>query len=506
VSRKSGKSKVIKEAIRELGADAICLTETNVNWDKVDIHNRLHEWFMGWWQKVSINIAHYATLPPKKMSATTPLRFGGIALLSINDGAARVTAKGQDATGLGRWAWTQYQGKDGHSLRVVAAYRCNRANDNVGSVYNQQKAYFEMHDDDRDPREAFWEDLSREIQPWLEGTALQGLEDAWNSQAYQAVREHVIIALDMNEDVRAHASVSTFRHLGLTEIITHRHGRDTPGTCSRGSTPIDGIFVSAGLLDSDCGYLPVAHDHRHLWIDINVEQVFGAEADISPRFKPQRLQNSDQRSCDKYLKDFAQLLCDELDFAQQLDSLYRGISPGTPFTDKQTEEFEELIRIHDTAAKKAEKLCRKLQTGCQQWTPQYTKNRNTRLFWLRLLSHRKGKHVNSRYLQRLAKKAGIIQPIRTLTEAHALQGLKIANAICAAYAKLHTQERDSFLIAWGKAEEDAQRIPARSSRCLGSGYTCHRQCHCPRQVSLVFDCLQMGSWLLAVYANYREPF
>jgi hypothetical protein len=65
VSRMSGKSKVIEEAIRELGADAICLTETNVNWNKVDIHNRLHEPFLGWWQKLSINITHYATLPQR---------------------------------------------------------------------------------------------------------------------------------------------------------------------------------------------------------------------------------------------------------------------------------------------------------------------------------------------------------------------------------------------------------------------------------------------------------
>jgi hypothetical protein len=69
-------------------------------------------------------------------------------------------------------------------------------------------------------------------------------------------------------------------------------------------------------------------------------------------------------------------------------------------------------------------------------------------------------HVNSRYLQRLAKKANIIQPIRTLTETQALQGLKIANAVCAAYAKRHVRERDQFLIEWGAAEEAAMNIPA----------------------------------------------
>jgi hypothetical protein len=50
VNRQSGKSKVIEEAIRSLDADVICLTETDVNWNRVNIHNRLHERFLGWWQ------------------------------------------------------------------------------------------------------------------------------------------------------------------------------------------------------------------------------------------------------------------------------------------------------------------------------------------------------------------------------------------------------------------------------------------------------------------------
>jgi Endonuclease/Exonuclease/phosphatase family len=121
VDRHSGKSKVIEEAIRALGADVICLTETDVNWNKVTIHNRLHERFLGWWQRLSLNIAHYAALPPKQMQSTSAHQYGGVALCSVNDGAARVISSGQDATGLGRWAWTRYQGKDSNSLHVLTA-------------------------------------------------------------------------------------------------------------------------------------------------------------------------------------------------------------------------------------------------------------------------------------------------------------------------------------------------------------------------------------------------
>jgi hypothetical protein len=361
VNRKSAKSKVIEESIRLLGADVICLTETDVNWNKVTIHNRLHERFLGWWQKLSINVAHYASIPSKTITATSAHQVGGVAQCSVNDGAARVVSHGQDGTGLGRWAWTQYQGKDGHSLRVVTAYRCNRSSSHAGSVYNQQKAYLEAHDDDRNPREAFWEDLAREIQPWMESTAAHKSEED-RSQARRSGRDHVVVAMDMNEDVRDHNAVRYLRKLGLTEVITHRHGPTAPRTCNRGSTPIDGIFVTAGLLDSKCGYLSVAHDHRRLWLDLDIDQIFGAEADIAPRFKPKRLQNSDRRSRDKYLQDLSKLLCQESDFAQRLDVLFRDIQPGKPLTAVQTTEFDYLLEYHNKAAKQAEKCCRKLHT------------------------------------------------------------------------------------------------------------------------------------------------
>jgi hypothetical protein len=423
LNRESGKSKVIEEAIRTLNADVICLAETNVNWNKVTVQNRLHERFLGWWQRVSINIAHYASIPTKHLAATSPHQYGGVVLCSVNDGAARVVEYGKDGTGLGRWAWMKYQGKDGHAVRIVVAYRCNRPTAFAGSVYNQQKAYFEENDDDRDPRTAFWEDLVQEIKPWVEAPPPRETAGTADAAPLHG-RDHVVVTMDMNEDVRDPTAVRHLRQLGLTEIISHRHGKGGPSTCNCGSTPIDGIFVSAGLLDSKCGYLSVANDHRRLWIDLDAEHIFGAEADTSPRFKPKRLQYTDRRTRDKYLQDLSQLLCDESTFADRLDALFRDVIPGQLLTPAQLHEFEYLLQYHDQAAKLAERHCRKLCTGRQAWTPQYTKNRDKRLFWLRLLAHRKGKHVNSRYLQRLAKKADIIQPIRTLTEAQALQGFQ----------------------------------------------------------------------------------
>jgi hypothetical protein len=143
-----------------------------------------------------------------------------VVLCSVNDGAARVVEQGKDNTGLGRWAWTKYQGKDGHAVRVVAAYRCNKPTA-FGSVYNQQKAYFEANDDDRDPRNAFWEDLVKELTPWVEDHNPQEMREGTAGPVRQAGRDHVVVTMDMNEDVRDHAAVRHLRQLGLTEVITH---------------------------------------------------------------------------------------------------------------------------------------------------------------------------------------------------------------------------------------------------------------------------------------------
>jgi hypothetical protein len=122
VNKKNGKSIIIEESVRNLGASAVGFQETDVNWNKLPACDRLHERFHGWWRRLSLNIAHYADYQPKTYAQTSAHQFGGVVLCSINDGAARIHSSGSDPTGLGRWAWTRYQGKHGQGLRVVVGY------------------------------------------------------------------------------------------------------------------------------------------------------------------------------------------------------------------------------------------------------------------------------------------------------------------------------------------------------------------------------------------------
>ena len=98
-------------------------------------------------------------------------------------GVHQTQSTGQDPSGLGRWAWTRYRGRQGIHLRVVTAYRPVLNTSGALSVWNQQKAHFETKDDDRCPRAIFTDDMLKEIRNWKE---------EW---------DQIVIGIDANEDV-----------------------------------------------------------------------------------------------------------------------------------------------------------------------------------------------------------------------------------------------------------------------------------------------------------------
>jgi hypothetical protein len=77
---------------------------------------------------------------------------------------------------------------------------------------------------------------------------------------------------------------------------------------------------------------------------------------------------------------------------------------------------------------------------------------------MKMIAKRYGKCINSKFLQRLAKKAGVIQPLSSITMAQAIRGLQNANTLCKYYAKNHLAKRENFLKAWAAAEVKALRV------------------------------------------------
>jgi hypothetical protein len=194
-----------------------------------------------------------------------------------------------------------------------------------------------------------------------------------------------------------------------------------------------------------------------LWLDLKVTEVFGLEADISPRYKPIRLTNDDGRVRERYLKILEGLLCPS-EVGTRIHLLYDEVAPGRPLTTEQTRELNDLFKRHDEMAKMAERKCRKLCMGAQAWTPEFSKNRDSRMFWLRMTDKLKGADVDSRYLQRLARKAAVLTPLREITRPQAEARLACANAVCYQYSKIPELKRQRWIEEWAKAEANSLNI------------------------------------------------
>lgn len=165
-------------------------------------------------------------------------------------------------------------------LVVVSAYRPNKESKYTGSVWQHQRIYWTDRGDETDPRAKFTADLKELVAGW------------------QAEGCEVIVGIDANEDV-SRMAIGSFRHhmqeVGLSEAILASHHGPYPATQDRNmtDTPIDGIFVSAGVSVKASGYLDFQQyfqsDHRGLWIDIDLKSTLGGHHPSRSSFVPRRL-------------------------------------------------------------------------------------------------------------------------------------------------------------------------------------------------------------------------
>ena len=176
----SAKDDQLQELMKTMEADVMCFPEVNVCWHKVAPRNRLEERTMGWFETLHRSVSYNS-----RDQITSRHQFGGTAIFSINNAASRVMGSGRDSTGLGRWTWTRFRGRNGIATRIVCAYRlCTPAgSDKVFSVYAQHQRFFDDQRDDICPREAFIRDLCEELDEWI------------------AQGDQVIVALDANEEI-----------------------------------------------------------------------------------------------------------------------------------------------------------------------------------------------------------------------------------------------------------------------------------------------------------------
>ena len=241
------KSRQLIQHIREGNYDLVMLQEIGLYWGKLDPSDQWSERAMGLPDSTAI-FAHNTTAP----DLSTPIQYGGVGIVATAEARHRIIERGKDTSGTGRWAWMRMEGKEGHHVRFISAYRpCTSGG--ASTVFQQLARAMADHTDYRNPRTAMLDDLVLAMTEW------------------KALGDHLILSMDANEDVR-HGPVDTLlATVGLREVILDlHHDQSPPETHNRNQQrePIDGLWATSGITISKGGYLAFGEgcpsDHRFL--------------------------------------------------------------------------------------------------------------------------------------------------------------------------------------------------------------------------------------------------
>ena len=170
--RLSGANYVLQHDLwhsQEYGVAALCLPETNVNWNLP--HQR--DMFSGLLQKTWRNSAFSASPPPEEfLSGHQP---GGTATVICDNWTSMLIERGEDPLGVGRWSYIMLHGKGAAKITIVMAYNATQSYGDTTNFQQQYRVLSRLHRDQgqqmtANPRRQFILDL----QAWLESRIAEG--------------------------------------------------------------------------------------------------------------------------------------------------------------------------------------------------------------------------------------------------------------------------------------------------------------------------------------------
>ena len=412
--------------------DVIGMAEVNRCWANANLslQDLLREWFPmfqathGYNHSIKINSSFLA---------------GGVAQIAIGGTASRVCGFINDSGELGRWTGQTLRAKNNTNVHIITAYRPVLNTSSVGSVWNQQKAYFDRIGREGCPRSLFVEDIAEEIsRRMVEG-------------------DQVIVMIDANENVEKGTLGRRLRELGLKEVVSSRHGLHHSHL--RGSEPINGIFVTSLLSDVQCGYISSGCDHFGLWLDVPNETLYGTDNRWVPP-KARRLRCNDPRIVKKYINQLEKTI----DWDRLHAELDRCLEKTTS-TRKATATWNKWDSQLSEARLEAERRCRKIRVGKIQWSPQFSELMLQKKYWILQMKRKCKGNVDQKFLKRMA--AHLKKDVKsTLTVDEMQQQLKEVKQRINIYKRKHEQSRQSWLESLAQAQAQQISIDEDESRRL----------------------------------------
>ena len=239
-----------------------------------------------------------------------------------------------------------------------------------------------------------------------------------------------------------------FRRLNMEEAILRRHRRYSPPATQNTNTtrtPIDGIFVTPGIVVTRAGYdafdAGCPSDHRLLYIDITTRSIFGFSPQNIYWSQAKRFSGKDPRRRKKYIK-YVRKLYDRDKITEAVLEIQTMRNNGThksTIINKYNEVHKKITQIR----RRAEKHARKLKVGGTQWSPKLQAIRDRIELWHFVKRSYTRVKTSKQKIKRLAKKCNVLDanktPFTTATQnlKQAKSDLKLATKQAPAWRKDH---------------------------------------------------------------------
>ena len=307
----------------------------------------------------------------------------------------RPDLSGMDGTGLARWSYMTFSGKEGHLTTVVVGYNpCKSLTASGQSSYQLQRAYFTMAKKDTTcPRKKFEADLVSLLTTWR-----------------QAGRR-LIVCLDANDHVyTGHLAKALTRspHLDLFEATLATTGTQLTATYFRGSRPIDAIWTTPDIVVTNICAMPIGFgmgDHQAFVLDITTQSMVGNNPQPIKRPTARRLNTRIPKCADTYTHILEQQVTRHR-IIKRLNAVHQQGGP----TDRIQQKLDLIDNTVAQLMRHAEKHCRKLKSGRIPFSPEAAMWIKRTLCYRALLRYWAGKIKNRGNLKRQARRCQIQNP------------------------------------------------------------------------------------------------
>ena len=192
----------IKKWLRDYEVNHLGAAEVKANWQNIPPHFRLQEIFR------SENALRSTVGFNRHENNHTTSQPGGTMAMTMGQMTDNFHSDGADSTGLGRWVWQLFKGRNGVATRIYSCYLPIRTSQaSLQSTYRQQQRFFSKANETTppDPCAIFLRDLKQE----LEGRKMAG--------------ERLVVMLDANMDVRSGKIWELMNKLNLRDAILLKH-------------------------------------------------------------------------------------------------------------------------------------------------------------------------------------------------------------------------------------------------------------------------------------------